>query len=612
MKFFRQFIYFFVLTISLGAFAQETEFTTEVSRKSLGQNEHLRVDFSINKNGDNFSAPNFDGFSILERGQSVQHINKNGKITQLIVFTFVLEPTRKGKLTIGEASIEVDNKIYKTKPISVTVTDAVQNPQNQTANANPLRGFGSGFPFGNFPFPGFDPFEEEEEDISDYEIPEVTSDEVFISAEVSKQNPYLNEAISIVYKLYVQDKYGFRQGVTTSPEFRNFVMEEEHIRDWKVSERMLNGKKYRVVTIKQLVLFPQKSGKVNIEPISVKLPMQIPTNKIDRFRRRLVISTEKNISGEAQVLDIKDLPQEGKPANFSGAVGSFSLETVLSKKEVKADETLNAKVKISGKGNFNLFEMPKLNFPSALEVYDPEQQQELTTSLSGIQGTVTNTYTIVPQYKGKYPIPSISFNYFNPETGKYVTEASNELLIDVTEGAIAQQGVQKQDVQSQVAAFRFLKLKADLSPVNAVPFFGSIAFYLWWLLPLLLIPAGIFYWKWHEARVSDVQGNRIRRANRLAKKYLSAAKKNLGQKDTFYEALERGLHNYLKAKLHIETSELSKERIRELLEEKSVQNEPIDALLKLLANCEMARYSPYTQADMQNDYQKASEVIAIL
>lgn len=612
MKFFRQFIYFFVLTISLEAFAQETEFTTEVSRKSLGQNEHLRVDFSINKNGDNFSAPNFDGFSILERGQSVQHINKNGKITQLIVFTFVLEPTRKGKLTIGEASIEVDNKIYKTKPISVTVTDAVQNPQNQTANANPLRGFGSGFPFGNFPFPGFDPFEEEEEDISDYEIPEVTSDEVFISAEVSKQNPYLNEAISIVYKLYVQDKYGFRQGVTTSPEFRNFVMEEEHIRDWKVSERMLNGKKYRVVTIKQLVLFPQKSGKVNIEPISVKLPMQIPTNKIDRFRRRLVISTEKNISGEAQVLDIKDLPQEGKPANFSGAVGSFSLETVLSKKEVKADETLNAKVKISGKGNFNLFEMPKLNFPSALEVYDPEQQQELTTSLSGIQGTVTNTYTIVPQYKGKYPIPSISFNYFNPETGKYVTEASNELLIDVTEGAIAQQGVQKQDVQSQVAAFRFLKLKADLSPVNAVPFFGSIAFYLWWLLPLLLIPAGIFYWKWHEARVSDVQGNRIRRANRLAKKYLSAAKKNLGQKDTFYEALERGLHNYLKAKLHIETSELSKERIRELLEEKSVQNEPIDALLKLLANCEMARYSPYTQADMQNDYQKASEVIAIL
>lgn len=612
MKFFRQFIYFFVLTISLEAFAQETEFTTEVSRKSLGQNEHLRVDFSINKNGDNFSAPNFDGFSILERGQSVQHINKNGKITQLIVFTFVLEPTRKGKLTIGEASIEVDNKIYKTKPISVTVTDAVQNPQNQTANANPLRGFGSGFPFGNFPFPGFDPFEEEEEDISDYEIPEVTSDEVFISAEVSKQNPYLNEAISIVYKLYVQDKYGFRQGVTTSPEFRNFVMEEEHIRDWKVSERMLNGKKYRVVTIKQLVLFPQKSGKVNIEPISVKLPMQIPTNKTDRFRRRLVISTEKNISGEAQVLDIKDLPQEGKPANFSGAVGSFSLETVLSKKEVKADETLNAKVKISGKGNFNLFEMPKLNFPSALEVYDPEQQQELTTSLSGIQGTVTNTYTIVPQYKGKYPIPSISFNYFNPETGKYVTEASNELLIDVTEGAIAQQGIQKQDVQSQVTAFRFLKLKADLSPVNTVPFFGSIAFYLWWLLPLLLIPAGIFYWKWHEARVSDVQGNRIRRANRLAKKYLSAAKKNLGQKDAFYEALERGLHNYLKAKLHIETSELSKERIRELLEEKSVQNEPIDALLKLLANCEMARYSPYTQADMQNDYQKASEVIAIL
>lgn len=607
MKFLQRFLFIFLLISALGTFAQEAEFKTEVSRKSLGQNEHLRVDFSINTSGDNFSAPNFEGFSVLEKRQSVQHFNNNGKVTQHIVFTFVLQPTRQGKLTIGAASIEANNKVYKSQPVAVTVTEPVKNPQNQTANANPLRGLGSGFPFGNFPFSGFDPFEEEEE--TDYEIPEIPNDEIFITAEVSKQNPYVNQAVTVIYRLYVLDKYGFRQGPITAPEFRDFVIHENPIGDWKVTEQMRNGKNYRVATIKQLVLFPQKSGKITLSPVSVDFLVQVPLNKLDRFRRRLVANVNKAVLGGGQTFDIKDLPEQGKPMNFSGAVGNFSVKTEISKTELKADEVLSAKLTISGKGNFKLFELPKLNFPSTLEVYDPEQKEQLTQSISGTEGNITQTYTIIPQYKGKYPIVAVSFNYFDPIAEKYITETTQEHFFEVTQGENFTQSSDKQEVNQKSESFRFLKLNADLQPMEQKSFFGSWKFYLGWLLPLMFIPIVIFYWKWRENRQNDTQGTRIRIANRLAKKYLSTAKRNLTEKDSFYEALERGLHNYLKAKLQIETSELRKERIGELLAEKQVQTTAIEELLQLLSNCEMARYSPYTQTDMQNDYQKATEVI---
>ncbi|GIZ14614.1 BatD family protein [Capnocytophaga catalasegens] len=603
MKYIQYFLFVFLSLTTFFGFAQsEVEFKAEVSRKTLGQNERLRVEFSMNKDGDNFSPPNFDGFQvIMGPSQSVSNSWINGKRSFSKSYIYILQPQRKGKLTIGVASVEIEGKQHYTKSISVEVGDPVKNPQNQSANTNPRS---SGFPF------GFDPFFEE--DTSTDQIPEVTKDQIFVSAEISKTNPYWNEPISIVYKIYLSDNLGisgFEE--VSSPKYLNFVKEDIPIKRPEIENCTYNGKNYRCIVVKRVVLYPQKSGQLALEPLSLSVGLQVPTNRVDIFGRRQLVSMTKNLSAGNQIINVKELPEEGKPANFSGAVGSFTMEANLSKKELKADETLGAKIIISGKGNFKLFEMPKLNFPSALEVYDPEHKEEVTTSLSGLQGKVTDIYTIVPQYKGKYPIPSVSFNFFNPETGKYVTQESGELLIDVIEGATSNQVAQKQDV-TPVEAFRFLKLKPDLLPMEQKAFFGSVAFYLYWLLPLLLIPLGIFYWNWREVRQNDAQGNRIRRANRLAKKYLSSAKKNLGQKDAFYESLERGLHNYLKAKLHIETSELSKERIRELLSEKTIHTEPIEDFLRLLANCEMARYSPYTQTDMQNDYQKATQVISIL
>ena len=313
------------------------------------------------------------------------------------------------------------------------------------------------------------------------------------------------------------------------------------------------------------------------------------------------------------------MPTEGKPADFSGAVGEFQFSVTTSKTHLNASESLQAKVAINGKGNLKLFEIPSLNLPSSLEVYDPEFNESVRTTLSGMEGNVSNSYTVVPTFKGKYPIPSITFSFFNPKTEKYQTLSSGEIMINVlegpTSGAANNTGPISNNKQRVVATgdqFVFNKIKPNLTAINNNYFFGSTSFFLWWLLPVLLIPLAILFGKKREAIASDVEGNKIKRANRLAKKYLSAAKKGLGSKESFYVALEKALHNYLKAKLKIETSEFSKDKISSLLSEKNVDETTREGFVGLLKNCEMARYSPFSDVQMQQDYNKASEVISQL
>src|SRR5690606_36624671 len=185
------------------------------------------------------------------------------------------------------------------------------------------------------------------------------------------------------------------------------------------------------------------------------------------------------------------------------------------------------------------------------------------TDLTGMQGRIADAYTVVPQYKGKYPIPSISFSYFDPKTETYKTLNSTEIVIDVLEGpatgsVASNTSNTKQQVVINKDQFAFIKTKTSFSPISSSYFFKTPLFLSALFLPLLAIPLAIVIRRKKADREGDVYGNRTRMADRLAKKYLSSAKKALGEKETFYIAMEKALHNYLKAKLHIETIELSK------------------------------------------------------
>lgn len=579
------FILLLLLTASLSAQEKEAvTFEAQLSKDELGINERLRIDFTMNRDGDNFNPPDFKGFRVVMGPlQNISSSWVNGVRSYSKTYSYTLAPTARGSFTIGQATIEIGGKVYKSLPKKVTVTAAVDKPSTQkTAD-------------------------------------DIAEESLHLVAEVSKTDPYLNEAVSVVYKLYVSPSVNVSNyRPLDNPKYNNFWSQDIPVTRLEVKNGTYDGKPFRYVVLKRVVLYPQKSGDLEIEPLSLDVTVDVPTNQRDFFGGRVYTQTNRTVSAGKRTLQVKPLPDRGKPDDFSGAVGDFNFSVTTSKKVLKASESLQAIVEVRGKGNLKLFPLPELNLPGSLEVYDPEFNEQVRVTLSGMQGTVRNNYTVVPAYQGKYPVPSISFTFFNPEKGRYETITSDEILIEVDEGPVRRgtDPAVPSNTGSQVVSgsdqFHFIKTRTNLKPKQQDPFFGSLPYFGWLFGILASLPLILLIGRRRQALADDVEGNRLRRANRLARRYLGRARKVLGDKDAFYVALEKALHNYLKAKLKITTSDFSKDRIARLLSDRGIQEATVSEFISLLKNCELARYSPFSQVQMEEDYDRAARVISSL
>ncbi|MBZ0326556.1 MAG: BatD family protein [Altibacter sp.] len=578
------YILFFV---ALGTMQAQVQFEAKLSKTRLGINERLRVDFEMNQDGDNFNPPDFQGFRVVGGpNQAISNSYINGKRSYSKTYSYFLSPQSRGKFTIGQATIDVDGQIYKTTPIQVEVTAAVDRPKD--------------------------------ENNADY----VASENVHLVAEISNVNPYLNEAITVVYKLYVSHDVSITSSwrEIDTPKYADFWSQNiDNQGNFKIYEGKYQGQDYRYVILRTTVLYPQKTGELDIEPLTLDVPIDVQGNRRDIFGRRLMTRVNKTISAGNRTINVKPLPAAGRPDNFNGAVGTFQFDVTTNKTTLDAGEALELNVKVSGNGNIKLFNLPSVKLPNSLEMYEPERKENVRTGLSGMNGDISERYTIIPQFKGNYPIRPISFSYFNPQTERYTTLSSKEIVLNVENGPLTAEqttehegnGTKKAVVLSK-EQFKYIKLNANLKPVTHQPFFKSTLF--WSLLggPMLLIPLFIIAGKKRKKRMADFEGNKLRKAERLAKKYLVEAKKNMKDKATFYEALERALHNYLKAKLNIETSDMSKDRIAVYLAERNVSGVTIDQFKSLLQSCEFARYTPASTVTIQQDYNKAVETITTI
>jgi hypothetical protein len=566
----------------------QVQFEAKVSKNSLGLNERLRIDFNMNADGDNFNPPNFEasGFRVVGGpSQSVSQSWINGKGSFNKSYSYILMPTQKGSLTIKQASIEINGQIYKTLPIKINVTNAVQLPKDPN------------------------------------ESPAISADDnLYLVADISNSNPFVNEPITVVYKLY----FSYNIGITnwqelSKPKYNDFWSQNIDIKQLVAQDGMFKGERYRYVVLRKTVLYPQKSGKLEIEPLSLDIDCQVPTNRRNFWGQVLMTEDSKRVSAGSKVINVKPLPESGKPEDFSGAVGKFDFQVTPSKTVLKNGESLDLNVKVVGTGNLKLFNLPKPIMPSALEMYEPEHNENVSTPLSGMTGSISDKYTIIPQSKGNYQIKPMSFTYFDLRTKSYKTISSKEILINVLDGpgiAATSNDSRNNDIAKnkvEVAkSFAFIKQKTNLVPIEKDDFLGSGLFYSLVFLPFLAIPFVVIARKKKEAKDSDIVGNKIRKSNTLAKKYLSEAQKHLNNKEPFYVALEKSLHNFLKAKLHIETSDMSKDKIREILGDKNADNQTVTEFISLVENCEFARYAPSTSVSIQQDYDKAIRLISDL
>ncbi len=575
-----------LLLVSTFAIAQ-VKFEAKISKKKLGVNERLRVDFEMNQDGDNFNPPSFSNFTVVGGpNQSVSNSWVNGVRTYKKIYSYFLAPKKRGTFTISQATIEIEGETFKTTPIKVEVTAAVDIPKDPN-----------------------DP---------NY----VASNKVHLIAEISKTDPYINEAITVVYKIFISpDIAADNLNEIDMPRFNDFWSNNINTQNEKVTNTTYKGEDYRYLVYKKVVLYPQKSGKLKIEPLSLNVSLRVPTNRRDIFGSRLMTRVNKTVSSGTRFINVKALPEEGKPIDFTGAVGRFNLDVSASKTALDATESLQVKVNVAGKGNLKLFKLPKLSLPSSLEVYEPEHSEKVRTNLSGMNGSISDSYTVVPQFKGKYPIPSISFSYFDLKTETYKRLSSDEIVINVLNGPSSTSSDtnnnalvnnNKQAVVTNRDQFSFIKTKTNFLSIKPAYFFKTGLFWSLLLAPFLAIPLAIITRKKKAIRDADIRGNRIRKADKLARKYLSSAKKSLGKKEDFYIALEKALHNYLKAKLHIETSDFSKDKIIGLLKEKQVEDSVVNDFIGIIKNCELARYTPIDHVTMQEDYEKAAKTISLI
>tara|TARA_B100001093_G_scaffold37920_3_gene32499 strand:- start:8504 stop:10264 length:1761 start_codon:yes stop_codon:yes gene_type:complete len=575
---------FFIILFSVltQALAQDNQisFIAEVSKNSLGINENLRVDFKMNQDGDNFNAPNFDGFRVVGGpNQSVSNMWVNGERTFSKVYSYYLTPIKKGKLSIGQATIEINNKIYKTIPVKVTVSGSasiIKNPDD----------------------PSY-----------------VVNDNLHLVAEVSKVNPYLNEGFSVVYKLFFSPQINVTNvGEIDSPKYSDFWSHNIKIPRLQIERGTYKGESYNFVIWKKIVLYPQKTGELNILPLTLDVSVDVPTNKRDFFGNRIYSQLPKTVTAGKKTINVLELPSN-QPENFSGAVGNFDIELSTNKSELNASESVQAKIKISGTGNLKLFSIPDLTVPSSIEKYEPEYADNVKTNIKGMYGSISNTYTLVPQFKGKFPISPIEFVYFDPLKKTYKSIKSSQTIIDVIEGPNSFTSNNNDiplnnnfnNISSSRTQFKFINTNPNLVSIEPYVFIYSNYFYILLFLPVIFFIGLFFFNKKSKNNKSDLISQR---ANKLAKKYLSEAKINLKKKDIFYVALERALHNFLKSKFSIESSDYTKVKIRNLLKQKNVNTNTVNLFLSLIENCEYARFTPSSDVAISRDYENAVTVIS--
>lgn len=581
----------FVVYISLLVFALQTAqsqvtFKTTVSKEQLGLNERLRIEFSIDRQGgDDFTPPDFVNFKVLAGpSQSSSFSSINGKTSYKLTYSYVIQPISKGTFTIPSASITYDGEVIKSNTVRVTVTDAVVIPKDPN-----------------------DPRY-------------VAQENIHLVAEISNVRPFVGESISVTYKLYVNTNkvnvQNYRE--SSSPSFGGFWNQNIELRRGAGAQNgTYGGKPYRYVVLKKAVLIPHTAGELELDPLEMEITAGVPMGQRDFFGNLLMNDVNMTVTSGRKTIRVKSLPEENKPYDFAGAVGDFSFSVTPSKTDLKANESSQIKVELSGEGNLKLVKLPGIETPNGLEVYEPEHKEKITTNLSGMKGSVYDQYAVVPQFRGKFIIPSVSFSYFNPKTEKYVSVDTEPIVLNAIQGRqLPDDGttvIAKQAVEGNESDIRYIQTRTTfVSTEEGNDFFGSGLFYLLMISPLLSIPLGIFIGKKKRERDLDVVGNKRRKADRLAKKYLSQAKKELGKKEDFYVALEKALHNYLKAKLHVETSEISKEKIAEILKGRNVEDGIITDFTTVLDNCDYARYTPSTDVMMKQEYDKAREVIANL
>lgn len=584
-------------------FAQK--FVASASKTRVAVGEQFQITYSLNSNGSGFRAPSlkdFDIYSGPNQSSSMQFIN--GNMSQSISFSYIVAAKKEGKFTIPPATV---NSSLESNSLVIDVSKGgSSNGNSQGQNQNQ----------------------------SSKSSTETSDNNLFAKTIVTKTKIYQGEQITVTHKVYTTlSLRGFQD--IKFPSYNGFwsqeVVQKNQI---NLTNENVNGIGYNVAEIKKSFLFPQRSGTIEIEPIEVECIIRQRSNKRPQsvfdqfFGNGGYEDVVYKVKSKPMKIEVLPLPENNKPDFFSGAVGNFSFKAQLNKDKVKANDAVNLTITISGKGNLKLLDPLKINFPEDIERYDPKISDNITVNESGVSGTKTFEYLMIPRHAGEYKIDQLNFSYFDPEKKTYVSLPSPEFLLSVEKGSekgsekdneaekTMTTAVNKEDIKLIGSDIRYIKTGIiDLKKKDQF-FFGSPLFIAGVTSPVLLFILFLFARKRHTEINKDQITVKSRKARKIALKRLELANVHLknDNKEELYNELLRAWYGYLSDRLNIPVADLSKESILNSLQGKGVNMKTGEDLIAILDNCEFARYAPgaVSKKDLADSYTGSLELLTAI
>jgi hypothetical protein len=562
--------------------------------------EQFRLNYVINASPSSFSAPEISDFYVLSgpnqsTSQSIQIINGRRTSSVTITYSYYLQATGEGKFTIPAATAVVDNQNFTSNTVEIEVIAGEKPAGTSQPSTSPSP---------------------QSQDVD-------VSEELFVRILTNRKNIYRGEYIIATIKLYTRLSItGF--GESEMPDFQGFWTQDiESPTQLNLVRENVNGRIFNTAVIKKVILFPQKTGELTIDPFRLETYIRQQTNRprspFDDFFGNSYSNVVKPLVSNQVKITVRDLPA-GAPESFEGAVGSLDIKAEIDKQEAITNDALTYKIIISGKGNVQLIDAPRINFPPDFETYDPKVQTNVTNGENGQSGRKTFEYLLIPRHAGNFRIPQVTLSYFEPNSGKYKTSATTEFNIVISKGdedetvsVIA--GRSKEDLKIIGSDILFIKDNPFKLFRTGQGFFGSAMLYLLYV-GLLLVFFGVLLIRWKRIqRQQNIELVKNQRASREARRRLKEASSHMkkNESEAFYEAVLKALMGYLVDKLNIPMADLSKDSARKGLQKYNVKSEAIDECMGLADVCEMARYSPtVTEGGMGEVYSRSIKIISQL
>ncbi len=568
------------LLVFATTFACAQSFTASVNKNPVGLNDQFQLTYTLSANGSAFKAPSLSEFSVLSgpnQSSSMQFVN--GNMSQSISFSYILQPKKEGTFKLEPATVESGGKIVLSNMITITVNkggaQGSQKGQNQDEKSN------------------------------------ISTNNIFLRVSVDKSTVYRGEAIVATYKLYTNVQV-INYSISKVPAFNGFWSQDMQMpTQLTLSTEVVNGISYQVGEIKKVVLFPQQSGALTLEPMEGECIARIQVKRsksgspFDIFNDPFfndpffgsggIRDVRFAVKSDPVKITVKELPSN-PPSSFSGAVGKFTLVGTVDKTNLKANDAVALRLKLTGKGNIKLIEAPEFELSPDIETYDPKISDNVTVNERGASGSRTFEYLLIPRHQGKYEVAPIELTYFDLEKKNYITLKSPPFTLNVersADGGSAMTMTGKSDFQVLGRDIRFIRTVVPEFSGSARKFYGS---WMFWILAILPVAGLIFlirYRKHTNAMNSDVSLMKSRKATKMARKRLETATKLLkaGNQSAFYDETGKALWSYMSDKLKLPVSILTKESAFESLKNRGASDETLSNLVTTLDYCELARFS---------------------